>query len=283
MLVNCSNEEVLELYSEAFAKLKDILNEDIVVLITSRTHVFHYTPGVKMDTHAKIGEAIEPDDPKTQDIRQAMVNGKTISTVIGAELFGFPFLSINYPVRNAVGEVVGCIAIGKSLEKEHKIEEISQELAATLQESNASLQEVASGSQKLSSTIHNVINSANESSAKLNEINKVITAITDISDHSNLLGLNAAIEAARAGEQGRGFAVVADEMRKLASESRESAKMIAVILTEIKNSMHEIIEEINFIGGVSENQAAATQEITAAIQEISESSQKLVEYSKVDH
>jgi hypothetical protein len=272
--------EILENYSEVLAHLKDMVNEDIMVLMTNRTHVFAYHPGDKM----AIKEQMVGKETALYDhIMEAMGKGKVTTKVIPIGRYHFPFLSVNYPIKGVNGEVIGCAGIGRSLEKEHRVEEISQALATTLEQVNSSLQEVASGSQGLSMTINDVIKSANESANKIQEINKVINAITEISAHSNLLGLNAAIEAARAGEQGRGFAVVAEEMRKLAAQSNDSAKMVNKILTEMKNSIEKIILEINEIGGIAENQAAATEEITAAIQEVSEDSQTLVEYSRINN
>ncbi len=76
-------------------------------------------------------------------------------------------------------------------------------------------------------------------------IGNITEAISSISNQTNLLALNAAIEAARAGEAGRGFAVVAEEIRKLASQSQESANSIGNIVTEIQKEIdraNEIIQ-----------------------------------------
>lgn len=94
--------------------------------------------------------------------------------------------------------------------------------------------------------------------------------------------MNPAIEAARAGEQGRGFAVVAEEMRKLAAESKKSAKMVNQILTDMRDAIDTMITEISQVSSISENQAAATEEITAAIQEVSADSQTLVNLAKIE-
>ncbi|CFX26908.1 Chemotaxis methyl-accepting receptor [Syntrophomonas zehnderi OL-4] len=69
---------------------------------------------------------------------------------------------------------------------------------------------------------------------KSQEVGQIVDLITSIADQTNLLALNAAIEAARAGEQGRGFAVVAEEVRKLAEESGEAAKRIAILINEVQ-------------------------------------------------
>jgi predicted transcriptional regulator YheO len=278
-LNDLTDEEILECYARVVANLKDMLDMDVLGLITNRTHRLHYFRGNKMNVDlSKIGDLLTEEDPKVRAMRE----GRVYSYVVDEKLFGFPFRSIDFPIRNDKGEVIGCVAIGRSLENEHKIEQITHALASTLEQVNSSIQEVAAGSQSLSQTINEVVHSANESANKIAEINKVIAAISDISNHSNLLGLNAAIEAARAGEQGRGFAVVADEMRKLANQSKESAGMVTEILTEMKKSIEGIITEINKVGGIAENQAAATEEITAAIQEVGENSKDLAELAKIE-
>jgi len=276
-----SNEEILGNYAEVLSQLKEILKEDIMISVTSKTQILYYYPGYKLDISQGGHKVIGMDITSEPEINQAMNSGKIISHLVDKEKFGIAFITTMSPIKGTQGEVIGCIAISRGLEKEDKVEEISQGLAATLQQVNAGLQEVASGSQGLSFKINSVVDSVNESAMRINEINKAIDAIKDISSHSNLLGLNAAIEAARAGEHGRGFAVVAEEMRKLASQSNDSAKMITEILTQMKASIELINKEISNIGKIAESQAAATEEITAAMVEVSENSQILAEFSKI--
>ena len=110
----------------------------------------------------------------------------------------------------------------------------------------------------------------------MKETDKVLEFIKSIANQTNMLGLNASIEAARAGEHGRGFAVVADEVRKLSINSGEAVKRIHDILSNAKESVQKIVDEIDKTSSGAQQQAAATEEINAAIEELTSVSSILV-------
>jgi len=185
-----------------------------------------------------------------------------------------------------------------------------EQMAASITQNANNAQVTESTATASASAARKSGDSVTETVTAMQQIAQKISVIEDIAYQTNMLALNAAIEAARAGESGKGFAVVAAEVRKLAERSQVAATdigkltsqsvgiaeragdMLMAIVPDIEKTA-ELVQEISAAsdeqaGGitqinqamgqldkVTQQNAAASEELTATAQEMQGQSQKL--------
>lgn len=163
-----------------------------------------------------------------------------------------------------------------------RIQKTAQELTDISNQTNASLEEIASQSEEIASNTTQGLNLVAEtenksttgteylinqtaimtnildrvdtlesSMVKLRQSSKkiadIVGLVTGIADQTNLLALNASIEAARAGEHGKGFAVVADEVRKLAEETKNAVQNVSHLIKETELSISQMSDSVSSV------------------------------------
>ena len=181
-------------------------------------------------------------------------------------------------------------------------------VAAAAEQASANVQTVASAAEELTASVEEIARQVQASSEQAgtasseadgashtietlqeasDTIGKVVGLINEIADQTNLLALNATIEAARAGDAGKGFAVVASEVKSLAQQTATATEDISHQVDAIQGNTSSTVKAVSgiattirslneiaaAIASATEEQAAATNEISRNIQEASAGTQ----------
>ncbi|MDP1732526.1 MAG: methyl-accepting chemotaxis protein [Devosia sp.] len=183
-----------------------------------------------------------------------------------------------------------------------------EETSATMEQLATTVLQNAQRAKDASGVAGTVTRTAEESGAVMHQateamerittssgkISNIIGLIDDIAFQTNLLALNASVEAARAGEAGKGFAVVAVEVRRLAQSAAEASSEVKVLIEqsagEVKGGSRLVAEAAEKLAGMlaaarssnelmegiakdSQEQAAAIEEVNAAVRQMDEMTQ----------
>ncbi len=186
-------------------------------------------------------------------------------------------------------------ATGEILSGANDLSERTTRQAATIEETSASIEQLAStvlknaerardasaNAARVTKTAEEggeVMDAANQAMERITassaKISNIIGMIDDIAFQTNLLALNASVEAARAGDAGKGFAVVAVEVRRLAQSAAQASSEVKVL---IEQSAGEVTSGSKLVGdaaGKLSSMLEAIRENTAALEAIAHDSRE---------
>lgn len=203
--------------------------------------------------------------------------GKRVHNVLPKEVTGIALEGNLVPVIDD-GQVVGCIIFTYSAEEKEKVKHIAEQFKESVKQIDNSVHDIINGTESLANMLKDMDSMTADVEKAVGGAAQVVSNIGKNASNSNMLALNASIEAARSGDAGKGFSVVATEMRKLATDSGQSANEIKATLNNINSHLEKIVSSIKN----ADNVAGTYAESIKSIKDILEKTVSLAEDLKED-
>lgn len=271
-----NNDELIQAVTDTCSYLQQLVDEDCFISVSNRAKILKYIPGKELNINDEEGAFLTESD----FMYTCLVENKAVERVVDKSYFGIPFKATLVPIRDHDGNCIGCIGLGRSMEKQDKLYTLSEAVTGTLQNITSSIDKISSNAQGIADSSKDILHKSTEAKELADNTDDILKYIKRISDQTNMLGLNAAIEAARAGEAGLGFAVVADEIRKLSIETKNAVTNINNILGGIKDSISQVASNVDDTNIVISGQADITRSIASSLEELNSTSQALADLAK---
>ncbi|MDD2295705.1 MAG: methyl-accepting chemotaxis protein, partial [Eubacteriales bacterium] len=254
--------EMLEHLMAVAPHLKDICGKDLVVWISDKKDLLGYYPGHKLDIVSD--GVLAEDDPMhiSMQKREAFCCNEMVGSL------GIVVKEVNNPVFDNNRNVVGCVAVGTSLDLENRLGGVAETINATVESIGTSIDGLTDSAEQIRNDEEKLRGNIDEINEVTTKIGKVLAQTKLISRQTNLLSMNAAIEASRAGVYGAGFGVVADEIRNLAMESMEIAQNIDSLLAQIQQVNAETLKSSDQAYSATREQVSETGKTKAQIAEL---------------
>lgn len=268
--------ETLQFFLDYAPVIKQLFNEDVDLTITDREKVLEQLQSKEIEVESSKGRILNSDEPMSNSLRL----NKRVVMDIPKEYYGTPFNAIMVPIHDKNAKIIGGIAVSKSTEKQLILMEVAEKFASSSEEISASTDQLAVSASDFSEYMSQLAIAQDEMRKQVEATTKILEMINGVAKNTRVLGFNAGIEAARSGEYGRGFAVVAKEITRLADQSANSVNEIKNLLDELNNRVENVANIVGNTVQISTNQATVIEEISQAIQHLTDGADEIEELAK---
>ncbi len=215
-----------------------LFNSECMISVTDTERFIAHCPGKKVDTKVRIGDPVPPSSPLTM----ACQSKKTVTKVIPKEFCGVSFRSTATPIFDKEANVVGCVGVGISMERESKLVETYEQFSKLLNVITEQTDTIDGGMVRIAEDNEKIMDVMSHTKTASQEILELLGEIQIIASTTDILAVNASIEAARTGVQGKGFAVIATEIKELSQHTKKAVNLVSSLLRKMTRGVDDLSE-----------------------------------------